>query len=147
MADETQTWAREFSGSLAEITAATQWVDQLALKLKLTSDKTYALRLCAEELLTNILSHGGSEAPRIRMTIAMLPGRRVELVVEDDGKPFDVSAANPRQVGRPIEKAQPGGLGIGLIRNCTDRLNYERAGLGNRVVAEIASLPKARIGS
>ena len=128
-------WRREFSGSLAEIASTAQWVEQLASELKLPSDKAYALQVCVEELLTNIFRHGGTTSPKIIMTLALFP-ERIELVVEDDGKPFDVAAAVPHRVDHPIERAQPGGLGIQLIRSFADRLDYERAGLGNRVVAE-----------
>jgi serine/threonine-protein kinase RsbW len=141
-----KTWSRELSGSLADIAAAAQWVDQLALELKLPSENAYALRVCVEELLTNIFRHSGAESPEIKVTIAVFP-ERIELVVEDDGKPFDVSAAVPRRIDYPIEKARPGGLGIQLIHSFANRLSYKRAGLGNRVVAEIELLPNARLAA
>jgi serine/threonine-protein kinase RsbW len=134
-----QTWRRELSGSLAEIAATAQWVEQLTSELKLPPDKAYGLQVCVEELLTNIFRHGGPAAPKINLTLALFP-QRIELIVEDDGKPFDVAAAVPHRIDHPIERAQPGGLGIQLIRSFADRLGYERAGLGNRVVAEFELL-------
>lgn len=138
-----QAWHRELSRSLAEIETATQWIDQVASALELPSDKSYALKVCAEELLTNIFQHAGAAASRIHLALVRFPDR-VELAVEDDGKPFDVSAATPHRVDHPLESAQPGGLGIQLIHSFADRLNYTRAGLGNRVVAEFVLLPQTR---
>jgi len=93
------------------------------------------LRVCAEEILTNIFRHAGASSRQIDLTLSRYADR-VELAVEDDGIPFDVSAATPRRVDRPIENAQPGGLGIQLIHEFADRLRYSRAGLRNRVIAE-----------
>jgi len=59
--------------------------------------------VCAEELLTNIFRHSGTESPEIKVTLAVFP-ERIELVVEDDRKPFDVAAAVPRRVDHPIER-------------------------------------------
>jgi anti-sigma regulatory factor (Ser/Thr protein kinase) len=135
-----KTWHKDLSGSLAEIATAAEWVDEVASAIELPSEKSYALRVCAEELLTNIFRHGGSGSSKIHLTVARFPDR-IELAVEDDGKPFDVSAATPRRVDRPLDKAQPGGLGIQLIHSFADRLSYSRAGLKNRVVAEFRLLP------
>jgi serine/threonine-protein kinase RsbW len=135
-----QTWYRDFSGSLTEIGMATRWAGQVASELALPSEKSYALRICVEELLTNIFRHGGATSSKIHLTLALFPDR-IELAVEDDGQPFDVSTAIPRRVDHPLEKAQPGGLGIQLIHSFADRLNYTRAGLGNRVVVEFRLLP------
>jgi anti-sigma regulatory factor (Ser/Thr protein kinase) len=139
-----QTWRRDLSGSLPEIAATAQWIDELASELRLPTDKAYALRVCVEELLTNIFRHGGAGTRKIKMILALLP-QRIKLVVEDDGKPFVVSTSIPRRVDHPIEKAQPGGLGIQLIHSFADRLGYQRAGLGNRATIEIQLLPKAQV--
>jgi serine/threonine-protein kinase RsbW len=130
-----QTWRREFSGSLAEIAAAARWVDQRASEQTLPPDKVYALRVCVEEILTNILRHGGTASPKINLTVTVSPDRIV-LVIEDDAEPFDVSASTPRRVGQPLEKAQPGGLGIQLIHSFADRLSYSRADEKNCAVVE-----------
>ena len=107
-----QTWRRELSGSLTEIVATAQWVDQLAFEIKLPSDKAYALRVCVEELLTNIFRHGGTASPKINMTLALYP-ERIELVVEDDAKPFDVSAEKPDtdRLHKWLESLDPDDLG------------------------------------
>ena len=130
-----QAWRRELSGSVADIAAAARWVEQKASEQALPPDKVYALRVCVEELLTNILRHGGTVSPKIDLTVTV-SSDRIVLVIEDDAKPFDVSTSTPRRVGQPLEKAQPGGLGIQLIHSFADRLSYRRAGQKNRVVVE-----------
>ncbi len=134
------TWHRNFAGSIPETVATARWIEQFAREQALPSDVTFALQLCVEELLTNIVRHGGTASPNIDLTLALFPDR-VELALEDDGKPFDVSTFTPPPVGKPIEKTQLGGLGVRLIHSFANRLDYSRAGLGNRVVA-VFNLPE-----
>lgn len=140
-----QTWRREFPGSLANIAEAAKWVDQTASAQELPPEKIYALRVCAEEILTNVVRHGGLPSPQIELTIGLYPDR-LDLVVEDNGVPFDVSASTPRRVGQPLEKANIGGLGIQLINSFADRLSYSRANDKNRVVLEFNLPELARPG-
>jgi serine/threonine-protein kinase RsbW len=137
-----KTWRREFAGSIPEIMAAARWVDQIAGEQALPADVAYSLRVCVEELLTNVVRHSGLASPKIDLTLSLPPGR-IELVLEDDGKPFDVAAATPSRAGKPLDNVQPGGLGIQLIHSFTDRLDYSRVGARNRVVAEFI-LPEVK---
>jgi serine/threonine-protein kinase RsbW len=122
-----------FVGSVAGIVAICEWVETTCRSAGVHSDTTYAVQVCAEELLGNILRHGGRPSPRIEVTLSFSPGR-VTLTVEDDGPAFDVSAAVPHRVDRTLDAVEPGGLGIQLIRSFASGLDYQRAGLGNRVV-------------
>ena len=56
----------------------------------------------------------------------------VTVVLEDNGTPFDVSAAPPKPVDQPLEAAQPGGLGIQLINKFSHELKYDYVGGMNR---------------
>lgn len=128
-----QIWRRELEGSLANISQATKWVDQLVSDQKVPSEKAYALQVCLEEILTNIVRHGGAESVQIRLALAFFP-KFVELTIEDDGIPFDVSRSIPHRVDQPLENAKVGGLGIQLIHSFADKLDYTRVGETNRVV-------------
>ena len=106
----------------------------------------FALQICLEELLTNIVRHGGPESggnlsevpiPPLNVEIKIsTSAQRICMTVEDDGKPFDVMNAPSHRIDQPLGEVQPGGLGIQLIRNFASTIAYEQAGLGNRVVIE-----------
>jgi serine/threonine-protein kinase RsbW len=120
-------------GSVTGIVAACEWVEAACRSAGVHPDCIYAVQVCAEELLGNVLRHGGRPSPRIEVGIAF-PKGRVELTVEDDGPPFDVSAAVPHRVDRTLDAVEPGGLGIQLIRSFAASVAYRRAGLGNLVI-------------
>jgi anti-sigma regulatory factor (Ser/Thr protein kinase) len=86
--------------------------------------------LVVEELLTNILDHGGgSERPAsIALTVE---ADRVSGEIGDWGKPFDPRDAPPPDLTTPLEDRRVGGLGVHLVRRLTTTLDYRRRGNQN----------------
>lgn len=130
-----RTWHRAFAGSFDEAVATARWLDAAAADADVSPNMLYAMQVCLEELLTNIIRHGGRANPKIAVTIGQFDDR-MELVVEDDGLPFDVAQVEPKRATARLEDVQPGGLGITLIQGFADSLVFRREGLGNKVVAQ-----------
>ena len=144
--DHPNTWRKAFIGTIDDISAAAQWVDTIAAGQQFPEQLVFALQVCLEELLTNVVRHGGAKSsgnlsevpiPPLNVEITISTGaQRVSMTVEDNGKPFDVVNAPAHRIDQPLEEVQPGGLGIQLIRNFASSIAYEPAGLGNRVIVE-----------
>lgn len=140
------TWRKAFIGTIDDISAAAQWVDKIAVEQQFPEQLVFALQVCLEELLTNVIRHGGAKSsgdlsevpvPPLNVEITISTGaQRVSMTVEDNGKPFDVVNAPAHRIDQPLDEVQPGGLGIQLIRNFASSIAYEQAGLGNRVIVE-----------
>jgi serine/threonine-protein kinase RsbW len=140
------TWRKAFTGTIEDISAAAQWVNTIAADQKFSEQSIFALQICLEELLTNVVRHGGAKSsgdlsevpiPPLDVEISISTGaQRVSMTVEDNGKPFDVVNAPAHRIDQPLDEVQPGGLGIQLIRNFASSIAYEQAGLGNRVIVE-----------
>lgn len=58
------------------------------------------------------------------------------MTVEDNGRPFNVAQAPAKAIDPPLERVEPGGLGIHLIKNFASNLQYSRTERGNRVIVE-----------
>lgn len=140
------TWRKAFIGTIDDISAAAQWVDTIAVEQQFPEQLVFALQICLEELLTNVVRHGGAKSsgdlsevpiPPLNVEISISIGaQRVSMTVEDNGKPFDVVNAPAHRIDQPLDEVQPGGLGIQLIRNFASSIAYEQTGLGNRVIVE-----------
>ena len=144
--NHSNTWRKAFTGTIEDISAAAQWVNTIAADQKFPEQLVFALQICLEELLTNVVRHGGakssgdlSEVPipplNVEISISTI-AQRVSMTVEDNGKPFDIVNAPAHRIDQPLDEVQPGGLGIQLIRNFASSIAYEQAGLGNRVIVE-----------
>lgn len=86
------------------------------------------IEVVLEELISNVIRHGftpgSQQSLRVRCSIA---DGLVELVVEDDGTPFNPLAAPEPVPFERIETARLGGLGVALVRKLSTGLHYEQA--------------------
>ncbi len=118
--------------SLAALLA---FVAEASARAGLDRDSTFAVRLAAEEVCTNVIAHAypnGAAGP-VRLRFRRDPAA-VLVTVEDLGIPFD-----PAQVARPAAdaawEARPiGGMGWHLVRESVDEVRHEHLpGGGNRL--------------
>lgn len=88
-----------------------------------------AADLALEEHLTNVLAHawddGLSHEAIVRFAVE---GGFLSVEVLDDGRPFNPLEAPAVDTSIPLEKKPIGGLGIHLMRQFMDELNYRREG-------------------
>lgn len=98
--------------------------------------------LLLEELVTNVINHGGLAAPAaadLRLEAVAEPGGACRLTFEDPGQPFDAAAATPPGLPARLEDARPGGLGLVLLQRMASDLAYERLPTGrNRLTFRLA---------
>ncbi len=100
-------------------------------------DETCAdLRLVLDELLSNIIGYGyGRPDGDIEVETRMLPDR-VHLTVRDWSHPFNpLEQPEPDLSGDPDDRPV-GGLGIHLVRQLMDRVEYSHDGARNQLVLE-----------
>lgn len=103
-------------------------------------DPGQALRfgLVLDELITNIISYGlaGRQDGVIRLVIDCADGI-LSAELADNGPPFDPLASEPDVVAGSIEDRPIGGLGLTIVKNVLDRLDYSRVDGFNRVTMEM----------
>ena len=142
--DPNRGWTASFPGTVKGIIGAQRWIEALAAEQQFPEDLTFSIQVCVEELFANLVRHGGGvwtddphgapePATTLRMSIDVaIADDAVTVVLEDNGKPFDVAAAAPKPVEGPIEAASPGGLGIQLIKKLSSDLAYAHVSGLNR---------------
>jgi phosphoserine phosphatase RsbU/P len=85
------------------------------------------LRLAVEEAVSNVIFYAYADKNEHHIDINFnLKGGQVILTVTDDGKAFNPLEYPVPDIDKPMEERQIGGLGIYLIRNSTDGLEYRR---------------------
>jgi anti-sigma regulatory factor (Ser/Thr protein kinase) len=118
---------------------------QAALRAWLAAAKAppaliFNAELVAEEILANVVRHGGLANDALVSLEARQACDGLCLTVEDGGAPFD-----PRTVPEPpkpasLDQAVPGGLGLKLVRGMAAALAYERTAAGlNRFSVTLAA--------
>lgn len=123
---------RELRASLPEVSSAVHWIETLVAEAAMPRQLSYAVQLCAEEALTNVVRHayGDNECCQIVLTIELQP-RRAIMTVEDGGAPFDPVAAAVTSAPHSLDSAEIGGMGIPLMRRFAHHIAYERRNARN----------------
>ena len=121
---------------LADMARLSDWVDEVGTAFALVPSRLFALRLCTEELVTNVIMHSrpASEATTVAIKIRLVSEADILcLIVADDGVAFDPTAVAEPVLQRSLEDVQVGGLGLVLVRKFAAELKYERVAGTNRV--------------
>jgi phosphoserine phosphatase RsbU/P len=112
---------------LSELTRFNQAMAGFGQRHGLGPKVVHDLNLALDEILTNIISYGytDSEEHQIRVRLSARPGE-VKVEVEDDGQSFNPLAAREPDTTEALEERSIGGLGIHLVRQLMDGLDYKR---------------------
>jgi anti-sigma regulatory factor (Ser/Thr protein kinase) len=119
-----------------EIRRACEWLTTAFRQRGVPDPQIECLELALHEVLANVLSHGGraarAEEIRLRIEVREKATTGEALVkVRDAGIPFDPTGAPQHIPAKRLDEWQPGGLGLPLIRHCSDWMSYQREGRYN----------------
>ena len=119
-----QLWNR-----LDELNRLTTVIDQLGEDWKIPPKVLLEINLALEELFTNILFYAYDDGEQHKIDIRFEnpePGC-IRISISDDGKAFNpLGKSTYDNLSKPIEERQIGGLGIHLVRNMVDHIEYQR---------------------
>ncbi len=119
---------------IAEVARALDAVEAFGETQALPAKALFRLRLVLDELITNIVTHGaaGRDGGDIEMSLSLASGV-IDVVLIDQGKPFDPVAAPLPELAASLEDSDIGGHGIRFVRSFVDQLDYRRDGGFNRL--------------
>jgi len=105
----------------------------------LSEDATFKLTLALDEIVANVIRHGFGDDLEHRIEVKVtVDDRTVTASVEDDGRAFDPREAPVPDLDLPIEMRTPGGLGMHLVRETMDSVEYRRDEGRNILTVEFA---------
>ncbi len=110
-------------------------VDAFAEKEALSGKSSYALSLCLEELLTNVVLYG-QRATGAKTSIAVslhASGDEVLVHIDDDGPAYDPTETPEPDLDALLDDRPIGGLGVHLVRELARRFEYRYSDGRNRV--------------
>jgi anti-sigma regulatory factor (Ser/Thr protein kinase) len=118
---------------LAELKRLAAWIEGWAQR-GVSTDMSFAVQLCLEEAVANVIMYGGRRDERLEITVeverngAMLVAR-----VMDNGREFDPTQVPSPSIPTSLAEAKIGDLGIHLMRNFATGMQYERRDGRNRL--------------
>ncbi len=122
------------------------WVDSLAREHAISEKSCFAIQLCLEEALSNIIRHGhrGEPVHTLSIDFAASGESGLSFTIEDCAPPFDPTEPSARPAPSSLLDLQPGGNGLPLLRKFSEDLRYERLANGNRLTIWFSAAPPDR---
>ncbi len=110
-----------------EVTRLSLFMKGVAEKIEIEKSLFRQLRLAVEEVVVNVIDYAYPTGIEGNITVrVMSDGHRIRFQIIDSGVPFDPTALKKTDVSLPAEDRPIGGLGIMLVRELMDSINYER---------------------
>jgi serine/threonine-protein kinase RsbW len=113
---------------------------ELAERHALPATVRHSINVAIDELLANVLSHGKAGRDHCSVTVEVeLDHERVTVILTDDGPPFDPFGNSAPDITLSVEERPIGGLGLHLVGQLMDQVNYQRRE-GHNVVVLVKEL-------
>ncbi|MBO5810210.1 MAG: ATP-binding protein [Bacteroidales bacterium] len=111
----------------ADIMLMAEFIDGLCEKYQLPMDVGFSLNLALEEAVANVMKYAYPEGEVHDIVLSVkLTDNRLMFKLIDTGKPFDPTIVPDADVNLSAEERQIGGLGIFLVRQIMDSVEYRR---------------------
>lgn len=119
-------------GSEEGLSAARTGFAAFAASSGLAPTSTWPFQVALDEVLSNIVRHGSGRSP-IQVSLR-LTGDTLEMLILDEAAPFNPLAAPVPDTKAPLDTRKVGGLGIALVRQLMDVVEYDRVADRNRLL-------------
>ena len=125
-----------------EVTRFSSFIKSALAKLDIDASLVRQLRLAVEEAVVNVIDYAYPVGTDGDITIKMMSdGHILRFQIIDAGVPFDPTKQDKTDTTLSVEDRQIGGLGILLVRELMDSINYERED-GKNILTLIKTLNK-----
>jgi sigma-B regulation protein RsbU (phosphoserine phosphatase) len=112
---------------IQEVPKLTDFVGEVCEDMGFDEETTKQVKLAIEEAVVNVMNYAYPPGQRGDVTIeAASNDTRLKFTIIDSGKPFDPTVQADVDTTLPASERRIGGLGIHLVRQIMDSINYER---------------------
>ena len=114
---------------LEEIGRLAEAVEAFGAAHQLPDAVVFAFNLSLDEVVTNVISYAFPDVQEHPIDVRLsLVGGVVQAEVTDSGRPFNPIDVPTPDLDAPIDERRIGGLGIHIVREMMDTLDYVREG-------------------
>ena len=115
------------TNDISNIPLLAEFVEAIAEELELDMEISMSLNLALEEAVVNVMNYAYPKGTKGDILIdALTDDDRLKFVITDQGVAFDPTAKDEVDTSLSAEERPIGGLGIHLVRQLMDNIEYER---------------------
>ena len=120
----------EFLSAEESLLLSHRFLDDCSKKYRIPKKTARHIQICADEIVTNIVSYAHAETIHIRYLIC---NNAVILTFEDDGILYDPLRSKTPDVTLSAKERQIGGLGLFMVRKISKSVEYVEVNGRNRL--------------
>jgi serine/threonine-protein kinase RsbW len=125
----------ELDADIESLATADKAVGDFAESMSWPDEATFKLKLVLEEILMNVISHGGDRSHKPHITLHLSQQKElVSMEISDDGIAYDPLTAPPPNLESHLDDRPIGGLGVHLVRALMDSVSYRFVGGRNHLL-------------
>ena len=110
--------------NLDSLSSLYDFAEELLEAQNISPGVRFPVHLAMEELFVNMVKYNPGVTTNITVSVAIAGQNVTVTLVDEGGVEFDVTASREINIDAPLEERTPGGLGIHLIQNLVDTLEY-----------------------
>ena len=122
-------------------------IERVCLDMGFGEQRVTEVILSVDEALSNVIRHayGGDPGQPIEIELSALPsgGAGLQVRICDRGRTVE----SHRIKSRDLDDVRPGGLGVHIMNECMDHVEYQHAEEGGTVLTMVKRLPSAMEGT
>ena len=120
------------AAELESLSVFRQFISDCCSRHNVPNETVFELKLAVDEACTNIITHGykGMDPGSIILSFRIEPGR-ILVQITDFGHAFEPEAGPKPDVEAALEDQELGGLGLYLIYQTMDNIDYQSSEDGN----------------
>ena len=112
-----------------EVARFSDFIKSATERMGIEKSAAQEIRLAIEEAVVNVIRYAYPADTEGSIEVGvMFDGKSVKATIVDSGVPFDPTAKEKADTTLAAEERQIGGLGILLVRELMDSINYEYSG-------------------
>ena len=115
---------RDFKRHLNSLAPLYEFSESIMTARQLPDGVRFPVHLAMEELFVNMVHYNPTVTTDIEVTVTV-DGTVTVSLVDNGGAEFDVTLKRDVDTESPLEERKPGGLGVHLVQNLVDTLEYE----------------------
>lgn len=121
---------RTVGETLLDVDGAVRWADEIASRKGLSEATCYAIQVCLEEALANLVLHArAANASKDIVVDLKIGSADATITITDDCVPFDISGLPPPR----LQDMRVGGNGLRLLHDFSNCLTYQRTAERNEL--------------
>jgi serine/threonine-protein kinase RsbW len=112
---------------LSELERMSEAVSAWCKSYAVSATAEFHVNLALDEIVSNVIRYGWKDNGEHQLHIRLSRSENeVRVEVEDDATPFNPLEVPAAEINRPLQERAVGGLGIHLVRQVMDGLDYRR---------------------